>query len=714
MPGAADAGEVVERIAAVAGLGGSPGSPEDTAWAVRRLLQELARRQPVVVVVDDLHWAESGMLAVVDDVVEWLRDAPVLVLVLARPELLDDHPAWGAGRVNAVTALLEPLGPDDVARLTQDLLGDALPDSTAAKVQDLAGGNPLYLEHIAGMLRDGSSGDDVAVPPTIAALLGARLDRLPAAERAVLGVASVMGQVFYRGAVAELVAHDQVGTHLSALMRKGLVRPTESDVPGQEALAFTHLLVRESAYSALPKGSRADLHERFARWVDKTAEGQVYDDMVGAHLEAAFLARADLGRLDDRDRRLGVEASERLRAAARELVGADDSTAGALLERAVRLRDDESPAAWGLRMELVRLHLLHTRDIPRVIQLAEDVRVAAESAGDVVWARVALLSREVARYFIGADENTEALESLALENLALLTPHAHYLGLGMAEGALSLVAVMRLDSRAMREHDDRSADWTERGGWPRLAEVLRFTTKWGNLSGSLPASEGLARVRGELASASSRAGRAQCLLGVAFFAGLLGRAEESEQAWSDAEQLVDSIGSTYQHQLRYGRARFAAFTGEWQGAVALFEATAAHFEASGELAFLSTEVGYLAHALLWQGEPERARVAVARALELGAPDDALTLGTAFGAAAWLAGLDGDRGALETAVARALEALPSDQRADRVLAHLAAAEGFAALGDHDAAAGQRRLALAAAEEHENLAVVRKIQQLLRDA
>jgi hypothetical protein len=365
-------------------------------------------------------------------------------------------------------------------------------------------------------------------------------------------------------------------------------------------------------------------------------------------------------------------------------------------------------------MELVRVLLLHSQETAEVIRLSDGVRAAAEAAADEPWATTAHLAHEIARHYTGADADTDALEASARRALELLAPHEHYLGLGMAEGALTLVASMRLDSRGVREHDDRSAEYTERGGWPRLAETLRRTTKWSNMSGSLPASEGLARVRAELPLASSRTGRAQCLVGIAFFAGLLGRTEESDAAWAAAEQVAASLGADYPHYVRYGRARLAAYTGHWPEALELFEGTVARFERSGEQGVLSTELGYLAHALLWSGEPERARVAADRARALGAAEDALTHGTAFGAAAWVAGLDGDRAALESALTRALEVLPVDQRAERMMAHLAAGEGLLALGDPAAADDQRRLALAAAEEHENLVVADRLREQLGDA
>ena len=183
---------MVERVAPLAGLGGSPGSPEDNAWAVQRLLEAMAAARPVVLVVDDLHWAEPGLVHLLQGVCDWSRDAPILVAVFARPEFLDEQPGWGAGRVNGVTALLEPLGDDEVDALTVGLLDGRLPTEAADRVRDAAGGNPLFVEQLLAMLvEDGALRRDRArwvlgdvtelkIPPTIGALLTARLDRLSA------------------------------------------------------------------------------------------------------------------------------------------------------------------------------------------------------------------------------------------------------------------------------------------------------------------------------------------------------------------------------------------------------------------------------------------------------------------------------------------------------------------------------------------------------
>ena len=235
--------------------------------------------------VDDLHWAEPAFLSIVEDLVDWTRDAALVVLCLARPEFLDDHPTWGGGKLNVTNVLLKPLSAGESTQLVEELLGGAgLPVEALDRVVSGAGG-PLcsssncwpcwsttgcWCIATEGWQVSGDLGS-VTVPPTIGALLAARLERLAAGERQVLDAAAVVGQLFYAGAVVELTALEPraVAGYLRSLARKEMVRSERSDIPGEEGFAFSHILVRDSAYQALPKLRRADLHERLARWLDK-------------------------------------------------------------------------------------------------------------------------------------------------------------------------------------------------------------------------------------------------------------------------------------------------------------------------------------------------------------------------------------------------------------------------------------------------------------
>jgi class 3 adenylate cyclase len=327
---------IAKRVAAAVGLDESPGPAEETFWAVRKLFEAQAREKPLVLVFDDLQWGQPTFLDLVEHVADWSRDAPILLICLARPEFLDDRPGWGGGKFNATSVLLEPLSEEDSTELVLNLLGKAgLAEDVRARITDAAEGNPLFVEEMLAMLIDDgllqrsngdwvTSGDfeSVAVPPTIQALLAARLDRLGSNERAVIERASVEGKVFHRGGVVELSATEargEVTGHLQTLVRKELVRPDSAALPGEDAFRFRHLLIRDAAYEGMPKELRAELHERFAAWLERVAGNRrsEYEEILGYHLEQAYGYRVELAPIDEAVRELGKRASEHLESAGR-------------------------------------------------------------------------------------------------------------------------------------------------------------------------------------------------------------------------------------------------------------------------------------------------------------------------------------------------------------------------------------------------------------
>ena len=339
----ADGAAVADRLGVLAGRSGATPTKDETAWAVRRLLEAIGRRRPVVVVIDDVHWADPVLVDVLDHLADWVRDASLLLVCVSRPELLDARPTWGGGRVNATSLLLSPLGPDDTADLVSALAGDAdvAPD-VAARVMDASAGVPLYAEHLFAMLvEEGrvalaagtwtwtASDDSLDAPPTIAAILATRLEHLDRVSRSVLEAASVIGEVFYRDAVVELlddVDEGAVGSALTTLLRRQLVRPDVSDIAGEDAMRFVHVLVQDVTYNAVSKARRADLHLRLARWLAKRVDaGEGVDAFVGHHLAAAVLLRDEVGTRDEETREVAAEAIQVLRRAASRVDARDPS-----------------------------------------------------------------------------------------------------------------------------------------------------------------------------------------------------------------------------------------------------------------------------------------------------------------------------------------------------------------------------------------------------
>jgi class 3 adenylate cyclase/tetratricopeptide (TPR) repeat protein len=330
-------------------------SPGDTQLATRALFEQLAEERPLVLVFDDLHWAEPPFLDLVEHVADWSRAAPIFLLGIARPELLDVRPDWAGGKLNATSMLLEPLPEDDARLLAERLLGDLdLEPGARGRILETADGNPLFIEELAVLARE--QGEAQALPATIQAVLQARLDRLSESERVVIERGAVEGQVFHRGAVTALAPdrhRDAVPTQLLSLVRKELVRPDRAQIAGDDAFRFRHLLIRDTAYEALPKATRADLHERFADWLGGNAKRLDEDEIAGYHLEQAWRCRVDLDPDDPRVGELAARAAARLGAAGRTAFGRDElHGARNLLTRAVAVLVD-GPARRQLIPDLV-------------------------------------------------------------------------------------------------------------------------------------------------------------------------------------------------------------------------------------------------------------------------------------------------------------------------------------------------------------------------
>ncbi len=409
--GEPDAERIVDRAASVLGLS-APGPAEETFWAVRRVLEALARERPVLLVLDDVHWGQPTFHELIEHLARWTRDAPVLVVVLGRPELRDLRPGLtdpDAPGIAAVVAL-EPLREDDSRALIDGLLGASdLPLELSSRILAATDGNPLFLGEVLRMLtdegvlrRDGErwvatgEADTVAVPPTIQALLAARIERLGDDERTVVERAAVIGHEFYRGAVAELVpaaVAPGVDLTLATLSRKELVRPESQLWLDERVFRFGHILVRDAAYRSLLKTARADLHERFAAWLEAKVGDLVgeHEEVIAFHLEQAHAHRLALGPLDDDGRALAARAGSRLRSAGDRALRREDLPAAInLLERALVPLAPATPE----RMEALVLlaeSLLTAGETGRALAVIEELGEGAHTLADErlgAWATV--------------------------------------------------------------------------------------------------------------------------------------------------------------------------------------------------------------------------------------------------------------------------------------------------------------------------------------
>lgn len=399
LPADDDRDSVVERMAGALGLSDAAASPAETFWAVRRLLEAAAARRPLVLLLEDVHWGEPTFLELIAYLAETIRGVPVLIVANARADLLDGAPGAARELIAAVSIELEPLSGDESRRLIEHLVGEAGAASGLAERVFAAGeGNPLFVEELVRMLVDerqlerDESGfslvgelSSVSVPRTIHALLAARLDRLDPPERAVVEAAAVVGRSFGGGAVLELTrGEDRPGLdrRLGALVRKDLIQRDGGRFAGEGTFSFKHILVRDVAYQGILKEFRADLHERFADWLERTAGERAgeYEEILGYHLERAHRYLMELGPADPRGRALAARAAARLGSSGRRaLARGDIAPAVNHLERAISLLADDDAARGDLTLKL-GIALAETGQLTRADELLHD-RIEAERRG---------------------------------------------------------------------------------------------------------------------------------------------------------------------------------------------------------------------------------------------------------------------------------------------------------------------------------------------
>jgi hypothetical protein len=378
-----------ELVAGAVGARERPGSIDETHWAVRRLLEAFAGPCPLVVVLEDLHWAEPTFLDLLEYVAAFSANAPILLLASARPELLEARPSWAKVRPTSELLLLEPLAEPEVETLIDARLqAGVLSERLRARVLEVAEGNPLFVEQLLAMQAGGGDGNgELGVPPSLQALLAARIDRLETGERAVLERAAVEGRSFHRGAVAGLLSPIEgaaVGSRLLALVRGELIRPDRSEFADEDGYRFVHVLIRDAAYESTAKGLRAELHERYANWLEQKAGDRIreYEEILGYHLEHACRYRGELVPVDEQTLALSRRAAKWLASAGRRSGARRDWPAAApLLSRAVSLLPEGDADRLSLLPDLGE-SIGSFGDYRGAIAVLEEAIELAEAAGD--------------------------------------------------------------------------------------------------------------------------------------------------------------------------------------------------------------------------------------------------------------------------------------------------------------------------------------------
>jgi class 3 adenylate cyclase/tetratricopeptide (TPR) repeat protein len=594
-----------EVVRSVLGESDAPASADELAWAFRKTLERAATEEPLVVVFDDIQWGEEPFLDLVEHVALFSSGVSLLVLGMARPELLDKRPSW------PVTLRLEPLLEDEVAELLPETLDLGLRE----RIVHAAGGNPLFVHEMVAMAAETEG--EVTVPPTLQALLAARLDQLERAERTVLERGAVEGEVFHRGSVQALAGAEQVMPRLAALVRKQLIRPDRAQLPGDDGFRFRHLLIRDAAYDALPKATRAELHAAFARWLEEHGQSLVeLDEILGYHYDQACRYREELGLPPEPE--LVDAARARLRATGlHAFFGGDYGTAARAFTRALQLAGDEVDAIAGIHLSDALYWGGNGKEALDAISAFADH--AAES-GD----RAALLC---ARLFEGMiltwrepEGATERLEALVAEAEPEFRAAADEYGLYVAARARGQVANMhgRLDDLAaayddVAEHASRIGLRFISAGW-RVSARFHGTTPVPELldwiGGLDPVERRNSYVRRRYAGALAMAGRI-----------------------AEARTVLDSVLDDLRERGHSaGRASVDAdvtmaveeLAGDLEAAAAAGEAGCRGLEEQGDRSVLSSFAPMLGRVLCRLGRLDEAEAWADKGRELGAEDDTLT------------------------------------------------------------------------------------------
>jgi DNA-binding SARP family transcriptional activator/tetratricopeptide (TPR) repeat protein len=553
-------GEVLtEQLGALLGLSDRNPAPDETSWAIRRFLEIASDRRPLVVGVEDLQWADDSLLDLLGYVSSTAKNVPVALVCSARPELVERRPTWGGPGSDAETIRLEPLPPQDTDDLLVRLLGmSELESPTRERIASAAEGNPLFLEEIVSILIDDGhlserggrwepSGDlsTVPLPPTVKALLEARVDRLPPAERDVVEAAAIVGREFRDEDLEDLrpdADAAQVASALDSLGRRDFLQLQRFSRPGSRLYAFRHILMRDVVYQAIPKEVRADDHERLGRaLIDRAGERLAeIQDIVGYHLETAFhLRRRIVG--DAEDTEVGRLAASHLGAAGRRAFGRDDLAAAAsLFGRALACTGVDDP----MRGELARLRGGTLFDLGRFEEAEEALRegfeVAQRSGDEALRWRLELERAHVDTYLRPDDRGGRDVAEFAAQAMEALQRLGDLGGLSRAHRLLA--EALLLQGRQEEANEAFMQGWklAKQAGEERELAMRQHLT---GLHGPTPLPTFIRQCERLLRDATRS--RPETLLRLAFAEALVGRDDDARRRIDEGLAHAKDIGGAF-------------------------------------------------------------------------------------------------------------------------------------------------------------------------
>jgi class 3 adenylate cyclase/tetratricopeptide (TPR) repeat protein len=623
---------------------------QEIAWAVRTWAEQLAQAQPLVLVFEDVHWGEEPLLQLIEHLAAWVRESPLLLVCIARPELLDIRPTWGGGRVRSAAIELEPLQPGESAELVRALTAELDEPVDTEAVLAKSEGNPLFVEETVRMLAEQPRAGAERIPDTLQALIAARIDRLPVAQRSLLQRAAAMGRIFMVGALERLSPDiEDVEVVLQELLIRDLVvREARSSISGERAFKFKHVLIREVAYAGLAKSARADLHQDFAGWLGERAGDELLE-IRAFHLDQASRLLAELDGTAPAE--LAEEAAVALTKAGRRALSREAfSSARKLLLRAVELsptlerRYLAGRAAWRLA------------DMPAVVVEMEEVAAAAELAGDLRLHGRALAALAEAVLHHRADAVTaRRLAAKAVEVLRDEAPAVLFEPLWVAAQVSSWLGDTEEFERWAKLAVE-AARAAERKDLEALATHGLATSYLLKLE--LEEAASLVERAAELAQASgSVLGRAQTLGVRGWLDGLSGRPAEAEAEFTAARELYAEMGSSTREAamtMLIGRA--AADQGDLARAETFLRSAVRTLKGLGDRSQLCEAQRSLAMVLVEQGRLDEAERTALEARETVGPEDRVSLSSTKLAVAVVRAAQGRDGEAEALLLEAFEEL----------------------------------------------------------
>jgi class 3 adenylate cyclase/tetratricopeptide (TPR) repeat protein len=720
LSGSPDAARVAERIAATIGVVDKPRATEETFWAVRRLVEHLALERPLVIAIDELQWAEPTFVDLLDYLVGWDVEAPILLVCLARPDLLDRYPSWSAIRANAAVMALDPLSvPDSEQLVAEAAAGGFIDDDLLRRIAEAAEGNPLFAEQMVAATRESLPGPGkLPTPPSIDALLAARLDGLEGGERAMLERASVVGREFTRTAVLELSPSDErpdAGARLMTLVRKELIQPYVSVFPDDDGFRFRHVLIRDAAYRRLPKEQRAGLHEQHADWLESAAEPtSEFEELIAYHLESALRYRRELGRSDETTEVLAIRAGERLASAGRRaLHGRGDLPAGVnLLTRAAAVLPDSHPVRRQILPELGSA-LMRTGNFGRAESVLTAAMEAASAAGDRRLELRTLIEREFFREFTKPEGSVDEMLGVAEKAIPLLQDLQDDLGLAKAWWLKSEADMWACQWGARADALERALEHARRAGDPREEATITSLIAVALYYGPTPVADAIRRCEEFLGEAlddrSILAAMASTLAGLR---AMQGDFSEARRLWSEAETIYGDLGLRVRQVVRsLMHAEIEVLAGNVDGAVAGLRAS---YEAAKEMQARSvsgTIAAFLADAFCEQENYVEAAHFSGVTEREAASDDLVAQVLWRSSRARVLAVGGDRASADKLAVEAVRlAEPTDFPDLQARALLARASVLAAAGRRAEAVELRQLAARLYEDKGNIVAARKAADL----